>query len=115
MAESIDTFISRSGTLTFDDLVNSVTAEDYATMSSLSAKVQFDQDAFVQFSSVSVVKNRPISRASLSTIPLPQCFEGTSRPFHTYSELLSQRHMSARKSAQVVLPSARHSSNITRA
>ncbi|KAM7298897.1 medium-chain acyl-CoA ligase ACSF2, mitochondrial-like [Ixodes scapularis] len=49
----------KPGTLTFDDLVNSVTAEDYATMSSLSAKVQFDQDAFVQFSSGTTGQPKP--------------------------------------------------------
>ncbi|KAG0419878.1 hypothetical protein HPB47_003827, partial [Ixodes persulcatus] len=42
---------SQRGCMTFEDLVNSVTAEDYATMSYVSSKVQFDQDAFIQFSS----------------------------------------------------------------
>ncbi|CAN7944469.1 unnamed protein product, partial [Ixodes hexagonus] len=43
----------KPGTITFDDLMNSGTAEDRATMHSLSAKVHFDDDAYIQFSSVS--------------------------------------------------------------
>ncbi|EEC19498.1 hypothetical protein IscW_ISCW014700 [Ixodes scapularis] len=44
----------KPGTITFDDLRNSPTAHDHATMSNVRDKVQFDQDAFIQFSSVSV-------------------------------------------------------------
>ncbi|KAG0432212.1 hypothetical protein HPB47_021056 [Ixodes persulcatus] len=39
------------GAVTFDDLMKSATAEDQAALSFVSAKVQFDQDAFIQFSS----------------------------------------------------------------
>ncbi|KAM7298644.1 putative acyl-CoA synthetase YngI [Ixodes scapularis] len=41
----------KPGSMTFDDLMNSATAEDHATMHSVSGKVQFDQDAFIQYSS----------------------------------------------------------------
>ncbi|CAN7938128.1 unnamed protein product, partial [Ixodes hexagonus] len=41
----------KPGTVAFDDLMSSATAEDHATMRSLSARVQFDQDAYIQFSS----------------------------------------------------------------
>ncbi|KAM7298521.1 medium-chain acyl-CoA ligase ACSF2, mitochondrial-like isoform X2 [Ixodes scapularis] len=41
----------KPGSITFDDLMTLATAEDHATMNSVSAKTQFDQDAFIQFSS----------------------------------------------------------------
>ncbi|KAM7300320.1 putative acyl-CoA synthetase [Ixodes scapularis] len=49
----------KPGSMTFDDLMNSVTAEDYATMNSLSARVQFDQDAFIQYSSGTTGQPKP--------------------------------------------------------
>ncbi|XP_040076179.2 medium-chain acyl-CoA ligase ACSF2, mitochondrial-like [Ixodes scapularis] len=47
------------GTITFNDLMNSATAEDHAIMNSFSAKVQFDQDAFIQFSSGTTGQPKP--------------------------------------------------------
>ncbi|EEC01353.1 acyl-CoA synthetase, putative [Ixodes scapularis] len=49
----------KPGSMTFDDLMNSVTAEDYATMNSLSTRVQFDQDAFIQYSSGTTGQPKP--------------------------------------------------------
>ncbi|KAM7298901.1 putative AMP dependent CoA ligase [Ixodes scapularis] len=48
------------GSITFKDLMNSSTAEDHATMKSLSAIVQFDQDAFIQFSSGTTGLPKPV-------------------------------------------------------
>ncbi|EEC14982.1 AMP dependent CoA ligase, putative [Ixodes scapularis] len=48
------------GSITFKDLMNSSTAEDHATMKSLSSKVQFDQDAFIQFSSGTTGLPKPV-------------------------------------------------------
>ncbi|XP_040070585.3 putative acyl-CoA synthetase YngI [Ixodes scapularis] len=47
------------GSITFNDLMNSATAEDHATMKFVSAKVQFDQDAFIQFSSGTTGQPKP--------------------------------------------------------
>ncbi|KAM7298612.1 putative acyl-CoA synthetase YngI [Ixodes scapularis] len=49
----------KPGTITFDDLMNSPTAHDHATMSSVRSKVQFDQDAFIQFSSGTTGQPKP--------------------------------------------------------
>ncbi|CAN8023255.1 unnamed protein product [Ixodes persulcatus] len=48
------------GSITFNDLMNSASAEDHATMKSVSAKVQFDQDAFIQFSSGTTGLPKPV-------------------------------------------------------
>ncbi|XP_040074874.1 medium-chain acyl-CoA ligase ACSF2, mitochondrial-like [Ixodes scapularis] len=49
----------KPGTITFDDLKTLATAENDATMNSVSAKTQFDQDAFVQFSSGTTGQPKP--------------------------------------------------------
>ncbi|KAG0432213.1 hypothetical protein HPB47_021057 [Ixodes persulcatus] len=52
----------KPGSITFDDLINSGTAEDHITMNAVSAKVQFDRDAFIQFSSASALASEPPRR-----------------------------------------------------
>ncbi|CAN8023287.1 unnamed protein product, partial [Ixodes persulcatus] len=49
----------KPGSITFDDLINSGTAEDHVTMNAVSAKVQFDRDAFIQFSSGTTGQPKP--------------------------------------------------------
>ncbi|KAM7298559.1 medium-chain acyl-CoA ligase ACSF2, mitochondrial-like [Ixodes scapularis] len=48
------------GSITFNDLMNSATAEDHANMKSVSSKMQFDQDAFIQFSSGTTGLPKPV-------------------------------------------------------